>query len=138
MIIRKAKIKDCSACYELCRTPELLPLFRKFPARQWIESFVKEKQIFFVAEDSGKIVGFTMGEKTTGKEAIWQILLVKKEYRNLNIATKLLETVEKEYRKRGVKYVWVYSYAKNKEVNSILDKKGYKKGSLCYERLKKL
>ena len=85
MKIRKAKLKDCDKVHELCKTKELINPNGKPPKKWWIESFVKENQIFFVAEEKNKIAGFIIGERTTGNVALLQILFVRKNFRRMGI-----------------------------------------------------
>jgi len=64
MILRKAKISDCKEVWKMCNTPGLVNPSGQAPRLWWIKSFVKEKQIFLVAEEDKKIIGFILGERT--------------------------------------------------------------------------
>lgn len=134
--IRRAELKDVSNCLELSKTPELLNPDKTPSHKWWIEAFVKEKQIFFIAENNNKIVGFIMGERTTGNIAIFHSLIVKETYRNKGIGTKLMRSAEKECKKRKLKAIMLYGYANNKKAPSFFKKKGYIKGALTYEFIK--
>jgi len=54
MKIRKANLRDCKEVWEMCKIPQLVNPSGEPPKIWWIESFVKEKQIFFIAEEKKK------------------------------------------------------------------------------------
>ena len=134
--IRKAKLKDVNSCLELSKIPELLNPDKTPSHKWWIEAFVKEKQIFFVAEENYEIIGFIMGERTAGNIAIFHSLVIKENYRNKGIGTKLIKTAEEECKKRKIKAIMLYGYADNKKAISFFEKKDYIKGALTCEFIK--
>ena len=134
--IRKAELKDVDSCLELSKIPELLNPDKTPSHKWWIKAFVKENQIFFIAEEGNKIVGFIMGERTTGNLAIFHSLVVKEDYKNNGIGTKLIKSAEKECKKRKLKAIMLYGYADNKKAVSFFEKKRYIKGALTYEFIK--
>jgi len=101
--IRKAKLKDVNSGLELSKIPELLNPDKTPSHKWWIEAFINK--IFFVAEQKGEIIGFVMGEKITGNLAIFHSLAVSENYRNFGIGTKLMQTAEKECKKRKIKAI---------------------------------
>lgn len=134
--IRKAKLRDCKTCLELSKIPELVNPTGEPSHLWWIESFVKEHQLFFVAEKHKEIIGFIMGERTSGNLSILHSIVVKKEYQHKGIGKRLLETYEYECHKRKLKAIMLYGYAKNKLPRSFFGKNHYVKGALTYEFIK--
>jgi len=135
MEFRKAKQGDCKQVWEMCKIPELINPSGQPPRLWWIKDFVKEKQIFFVAEENKEIIGFVLGERITGNCAIAHMSAVKKQYQGQGIGTELINLFEKECKKRKLKAILTYAYSKSKSVK-ILEKRGYEKGFLTYEMLK--
>jgi len=129
-------MKDCRACYKLSKTPELLDPDGKTPRFWWFEAFVKEKQMFFVAEDDKKVVGYVMAERTTGNIAIVQMIDVKKEYQRMEIGNALMKRIEEECKKRKLRAILLYGYAPNKKTIGFFKHEGYDEGSLTHEFLK--
>ena len=136
MELRKAKLEDCNEVYELCRVKGLVNPSGEPPKRWWIEAFVREKQIFFVAEENGRVIGFALGERTTGDIAIFHMLAINEAYRGKGIGQRLMDLFEEEAKKRKLKVILTYGYANNKVVDHILKKRNYEKGSKYYEYLK--
>jgi ribosomal protein S18 acetylase RimI-like enzyme len=134
--IRKATLRDCKDCFELSKIPELANPSGEPSHIWWMEAFVKEKQLFFVAEENKKVLGFTMGEIATGKIAFRHMTVVKKEYQNKGIGKRLAKKFEDECRKRKVKAIMLYGYAKNKKTIQFQISQGFEKGSLTYEFIK--
>lgn len=64
----------------------------------------------YLAEEGGEIIGFADGKvQGEGKDAYGRILhfFVKKEHRGKGIATKLLDAMKKEFKKRKIERVSV-------------------------------
>ncbi|MFA5030862.1 MAG: GNAT family N-acetyltransferase [Patescibacteria group bacterium] len=136
MSIRKAKLKDCEAIYKLCKTPALLNPSGEPPKLWWIQSFVKEKQMLYVAEAGKKIVGFVMAEELTGKGCIIWMMAVTKAFQNKGIGARLYQTIEDECKKRKIRAIVLYSYIKNKGISKQLQRAGFQKGSHYEEYIK--
>jgi ribosomal protein S18 acetylase RimI-like enzyme len=138
-MIRIAKIEDCQAVYELTKnTPELVNPSTEPPPLEWIESFVKEKQIFYVAVENNEIIGYIMGERTIGDIGLMWMLTVKKEFRGRGVGKNLLLEAEEECKNRNLKAIVAYGFSESKSVLSMLDNHGYHKGNLYYEFVKTL
>ena|SRR3989338_7124458 len=135
ILIRKAKFSDCKAVYNFGKAKELRNPNGNPPRRFWIDAFVKEKQIFYVAEDieSKNIVGFILAEKTTGDVAIFHELFVEKNFRKHGIGKILMKTAEKDAKSRGVRAIILYG---NQKVSKFLKKGKYEKGLLLNEYVK--
>ena len=140
MNIRIANLDDCKEVYEITKnTPELVnPSSKVPPDLWWIESFVQEKQIFFVAVENDQIVGYVMGERTAGNVGLMWMMTVNKQYRNKGIGKKLLFEFENECKKRKFKAIVAYGHSGSKNIISMLEKNNYHKGSLFYEFVKNL
>lgn len=133
IIIRKAKLSDCQQVYEFGKEKELVNPKGNPPRKWWIEAFIKEKQIFYVAEFNKKIVGFIFGERITGNCCLLHELYVAKEFRKHGIGRGLMKTTEAEIRKRKLKVILVYG---NKNVSKFLKNLHYDKGLLLNEYVK--
>ena len=133
MIIRKAKIEDCSDCEKLAKIPEFRNASGYYPRIEWMEAFVKEGQIFLVAEEGKETVGFVMGERTAGNLGLLHLIVVKKEHRSKHAGKKLLEAFEEECRKRKLIVSYLYGFAGNSETIEFFEKNGYHKGELMHE-----
>jgi ribosomal protein S18 acetylase RimI-like enzyme len=138
IIIRKAKLSDCDAVYNFGKSDELKNPNGEAPKRWWIEAFVKEKQYFYIAEDSKAklMVGFILAERTTGDVMLIQEVFVRAEYRSKGIGDKLIKTVEKEARKIKIKAILLYAYAENSKTLKFYKKEKYAPGSLDEEFVK--
>ncbi|MFH1209656.1 MAG: GNAT family N-acetyltransferase [archaeon] len=136
MIIRAANQKDCKVVYDLCKTPELLDPSGEPPKLWWIQSFIKENQIFFVAEINKKVIGFILGERITGNCCIFWMSAVKKQFQGRGIGERLLLKAEEECKKRKLKVITIYGFSKSKKVLNLLQKHNYEKGQLYYEFIK--
>jgi ribosomal protein S18 acetylase RimI-like enzyme len=136
MIIRKATLKDCREVWNMCAIPQLVNPSGEPPKIWWIESILKEKQIFFVAEEKKKIVGFVIGERTCGDIGYLWMLAVKPEYRRRGIGKKLFLAAEKECKRRKLKAILLYGHEKSKKTIKLIQDFGYEKGEKFYEFLK--
>lgn len=138
MIIRKVKLEDCEACLELSKTPELAMPNGKFLPLDYFKEFIKENQIFLVADKNKEIIDFVMGERTSGDIAIFHSLIVKKEFRNKGIRSKLMRTAEEECKKRKLRRIMLYGFADNERTINFFEKHRYVKGALTYEFIKNI
>lgn len=137
MKIRKTTLKDVKACHELAsKMPELLDAEKEPVPIGWIASFVKEKQIFFVAEEKGKIAGFIMGEIMTGKIALLWLIGVDKNYQDQGVGKKLVESFEEEIKKHGAKAIVLYGFKGNRKTITFWEKNRYIRSSEMIEFLK--
>lgn len=135
VIIRKAKLKDCEVVYKFGKSRELANPSGEAPKLWWIEAFVKEKQIFFVAEQDKDVIGFVIGERTTGNIGILQEIFVKQNFRNKGIGTALFKKFEEECKKRKINLILLYGYAGIRTIK-FWEKRKFKKGSREYEFVK--
>jgi ribosomal protein S18 acetylase RimI-like enzyme len=136
MIIRKATLNDCKHVWDMCRIPQLVNPSGEPPRLWWIKSFVKEKQIFFIAEESGELAGFILGERTCGQIGYLWMLAVKPRFQGKGIGKELFLTAEKECKKRRLKAILLYGYEKSPRALKIIKSLKYEKGRKYYEFLK--
>jgi ribosomal protein S18 acetylase RimI-like enzyme len=136
MIIQKAQLKDCAQIHALCKTPALLNPSGEPPKLWWIESFVKEKQMLYVAKQDKKIVGFVMAEELTGKGCMIWMMAVTKAFQNKGVGSELYQTVENECKKRKIRAIVLYSYIQDKHFSHQLLHAGFQKGNRYEEYIK--
>ena len=82
----------------------------------------------FVAMDNERLIGYSSGlcTKINNKYSEYfylSDLLVEKEYRKLGYGKKLLELLEQEMKKLGIKYIWTWT---TYEAPEFYLKQGYK------------
>ena len=130
--IRPACQTDLKAVYALARNPHLAAPNHQAAERWWIKAFLDERQIFFVACEGTKVIGFTLGECAAGKVAIRHLTTVHPSLRGQGIGTKLMKAFEKESRRRGMTCVLCY-VSGGKHWEQALKKNGYAAGSIVRE-----
>ncbi|MBW2965063.1 GNAT family N-acetyltransferase [Candidatus Woesearchaeota archaeon] len=136
--IRKANLADCPACHALCKIEELRTADGDWLPLWYIESFVKEKGIFYVAEEDEEIKGCVIGERTIGNVALLCILAVHHGQRSKGIGTKLMAAFEEECRKREIPYIVLYATKLNQRTQDFYKKLKYNRGLEVVEFNKKL
>lgn len=139
MDIRVANLSDCKEVYELTKnTPELVNPSIEPPNLWWIESFIREKQIFYVAVEDNMVIGYILGERTSGNVGLMWMITVAEEFRGKGIGKKLLFEFENECRKRNLKAIVTYGYSTSEKVLNMLERNNYHKGNAYYEFVKLL
>lgn len=135
MKIRKAKIRDCIACEGLStRCKELANVSGQSNYFGWFVEFIRNKQVFLVAEERGKIIGFVAGEINTGY-ALMQLLAVDDRHRGRGIGRELIKRFEGICFRRKTIHILLYGYKDRKD---FFEGQGYKMGSPCFEFMKVL
>ncbi len=122
--IRNAKHTDCPACQKLGRVPEIAIAPNYFLPLEYYQAIVRGKNIFLVAEIQKKVVGFVIAEKIQSGFLI-QYLMVSKRYQRQGIGRTLLETVEREAKKRWVYFLLAYAELKSPGMNKLHKQLGY-------------
>lgn len=126
MKVRKAKTVDAKRCIALTHTPEFIfPGSEKF-VEKYLTDFIN-KGIFYVAEEKSEIVGFISAQITLGRELWIDMIIVKNEYRNKGIGTRLINIVMQLAKRKGMKMVFLDAPAFNKKTLKFYDKIGLKK-----------
>ncbi len=112
--IRKYEPQDCDSVVALA---EKYASWDTTPTRADIQGFwSREPDLFLVAEEDGKVVGFVFGlesnlpdevlrNRKATKAGSIEVLAVASERRQKGIATALLNRLFDEFRSRGVDYV---------------------------------
>lgn len=150
MRIQRANLRDCEQVYELCKIPGLLNPSGEPPKIWWIESFVKEKQMFFVMKEKelskdGKsmkpaakeaVIGFILGERTTGDIGYIWMLAVKEDFQGKGIGKELMKKFEYECKKNKIKVIVCYGFEKSSSALSLLNNMDYEIGRKYYEFVK--
>ena len=122
-----AKAGDCRRCAELSRTEELKVNDEYIP-EDYFHHFIDKDRMFFVAEDSGVVVGFVLGEPMKGNLANLGLLSVDPSYRGKGIGTKLVDAFRDRCEEMGLKYRLVYARADCADTVNFYSKAGFRKG----------
>lgn len=151
MIIRKAEEKDFEQVLDLqlelerteCRFDSNLieGCYNTKEGNKQLKERIKNKnQIFLLAENDNRIIGFIDGRIMD--EAIWykemvgilEHVCVGKEYRNKGVATLLIKKFEEEIRKIGAKYIQILAFLDNEPARNLYKKQGYEEYSVYYSK----
>jgi len=118
VIIRKANKNDIAQVRELSNIPGLQVAGEsRAPSEKWFNSFIEEKQLFFVAEKATKIVGFIVGERVTGNIGyLWEIG-TNQNLRSKGIGSSLLNKFVEECEKRKFRFIIAYGHENKKTLN---------------------
>ena len=103
MKIRRATKKDVDGCFELSRQEHE----HYWEKKDFYNSLKNKDVVFYVAEDGGKIIGFSEAfiTPTRRKEAGMHETRVDVKYRGKNIGTKLVKAVTNALFKKHVKII---------------------------------
>ena len=131
MIIRKAKIKDLKDIAEIFRIESSKPPYNK---RRTSKKALKEmlwdfknKDIYVSILDE-EIVGFVMVQRDSGiKNQLWiNELWISKEYQSKGIGRKIMNEIERIYRKKGVKIFELVAHTQKGGALNFYKKINYK------------
>jgi ribosomal protein S18 acetylase RimI-like enzyme len=115
--IRNAVFEDIDIVQNFSLTDELKNPNGDPQKKWWFEAFIKEKQIFFVAEKDKKIIGFVLAERTVGNCILIQDIFVENTFRGMGIGKILMDKVESEAIKNKYKLIYTYSDVENKKTS---------------------
>jgi ribosomal protein S18 acetylase RimI-like enzyme len=96
-----------------------------------IDSDIKNLlELGFVAEIEGHVRGFILGNITEGKvigrqEGEILILGVHPDYRHMHVGTRLIETLCKEYRSRGIRTLHILIDQQDKQLQGFCENTGF-------------
>ena len=124
MKIRKATIKDLKECEKISQIPELdLDYYGNRPSVKYLRQFLD--QIFLVATEENKVVGYIMGEKNKYKFIFINLIAVDKKYRGKGAGKLLLKEFEKNAKKMKFKEIGLLSPKWNKKTLEFYKKAGF-------------
>jgi ribosomal protein S18 acetylase RimI-like enzyme len=126
--IRLAKLKDCKRCAELSEIDELKTAAGEFLPEEYFKIFVDEDQLFFVAEEEGKLLGYILGEPMKGKMAFLGLLAVDKGSRGKGIGKKLIKSFRNKCDEKGLKFILLYAPKFNENTIEFYKKCEFTKG----------
>jgi ribosomal-protein-alanine N-acetyltransferase len=96
-----------------------------FPKEYFLELSKKWPEGFLVAKLDGEIVGYAIGEKNKDSGLIISVA-VKKEWRRRGIGRKLMEKLLENFKKGGIKIVFLHVREENKEAINFYQALGFK------------
>jgi ribosomal protein S18 acetylase RimI-like enzyme len=132
MKIRRMLSKDINEVYNLgVNVNEFsVSLSTNFWSKKELVNWLNNKNdILLIAEDKGYVIGFLFCKfhRQTGN-AIIDNVLVKEQYRNKGIGTKLMKTCLKELKSKSCTYVYTLVKPDRKESINFFKKVGFKEG----------
>ncbi len=137
MRIRKAKENDKKIILKLLNSSsELQTIAGKLDYDiKWVESVIKNKKlhICLVAVEKDEIVGVLLSSLWPAtKESFTIDLIIKKKFRGKGIATELNKKYEKILKNKNYDSSFSFVSIKNKKMQKLKSKLGYKKGKTFY------
>ncbi len=96
-----------------------------FPKEYFLEVFKKWPEGFLVAKINKEIVGYAIGEKNENSGLIISVA-VKKEWRRKGIGRKLIEKLLENFKKEGMKMIFLHVREENKEAINFYQALGFK------------
>lgn len=133
---------------ELCNLDEIFEISNCYFdwSKKQLEESLKNGNIFLVAEQGNEIVAFLLAEDLIDS---FNLLLIatKNEFKNKNIATKLMQKLEEIAKNKKIEKIWlevrennipaINLYKKNDFKNIYLRRNYYKNGenALIFEKL---
>jgi ribosomal protein S18 acetylase RimI-like enzyme len=117
IIIRKATLKDIKKVREIANVPGLQISGEECaPSEKWYKGFIKFKQMFYVAESNGQVIGFLTGDIIRDFGYVWESGVLP-EFRSRGIGSLLLEKFVDECEKKKLRFVVCYGHANEKTLN---------------------
>jgi len=96
-----------------------------FTKEYFLEVFKRWSEGFLVAKINKEIVGYTIGEKNENSGLIISIA-VKKEWRRKGIGRKLIEKLLENFKKEGIKNIFLHVREENKEAINFYQALGFR------------
>jgi len=141
MRIIRAKIGDVDAIYELgINVPEFkvgdnASCF--WPKEVLLNLIKSKKDIFLVAKDKDKIIGFCIvAVHLPTLKATIENRFVLPEYRGKGVASQMNKVSEEILVKKGIKYICAFVEDDNIASAKMLENQGFEKGKLYYWYMK--
>lgn len=145
LTIEKAKVEDIEKLCELLN--ELFAMEVEFTPNKELQSkglktIIESDTLgdIFVAKLDEKVVGmvnilYTYSTALGEPVAIFEDMIVDKEYRGQKIATKLMEYIQNYLRENGFKRLTLITDGDNKRAQEFYKKSGFKESSMVSFRL---
>lgn len=133
ILFRRARLSDCADCEKLGRVKELqIADGKTFLPLWYYREFVKRKELFMVAVDQKKIIGFAIGEGITGRGLLAQYFVIDRKYKRQGLGTKFWRVFVATARRAG--YKWILGYAvRRSPIGKILKRSGAYFGNATQE-----
>jgi len=136
MQIRNLKRSDIKTLNNYVKLREFKLPSGRYPNFNYI-NLSENKDLFLVAQENKKIIGFVYGEAIKDKCAILWMIYTIKEYRKKGIATKLIQTFEQNCKKLGVNEIFLNAVPR-KEILTFYKKNNFSLGNNYIECSKKI
>jgi len=114
--IRPTKLSDYEIIFNLLKKNKMIGNYLTKPLFKDLLAF--NKNLYFVAEDNGKIVGSVFASQNGGYHGYLYKLAVDSKYRRKGVATKLLEVVINKLRNK-YKTDWIFTHIEKKNLPSL-------------------
>lgn len=125
MKIRKMKIEDYEAVYQLWLSCKGMGLNTVDDSREGIEKFLnRNPDTCFVAESDGKIVGVILGGND-GRRGYIHHTAVSPDQRRQGIASKLVDAVMTAFKNIGITKAALVVFERNADGNAFWEKTGF-------------
>jgi ribosomal protein S18 acetylase RimI-like enzyme len=131
MKIRRVNQKDINQIYILIKKTKELHTTRNIYSKRLLKAILKDRTLYFiVAEEEGKIIGFSIIAtwKKIGS-SYWDTLAVDNNYRERGVAKALYENIVKYLKKNKISYVWSVTKKDNQKIKKVLTRFKLKKRS---------
>lgn len=138
VVIRAAKKNDLSSVATIGKIHEFQLANGEYMDAKTFSRFLKS-DLFFVAEQNKKIIGFLLGEQLFhANGAMLWFIAVQKEKRDQGIGQKLLEYFESKCNQKKLEFILLYSPTTSKKAIHFYTKNHYKKGNKSFFELLKI
>ncbi|MFH1064585.1 MAG: GNAT family N-acetyltransferase [Candidatus Woesearchaeota archaeon] len=119
---------DCKRCAELSEIDELKTAGGKFLPEGYFKIFVDDDELFFVAEEEGKLLGYILGEPMKGNMAFLGLLTADKGSRGKGIGKKLIAAFRNKCDEKGLKFILLYAPKFNENTIEFYNKCQFTQG----------
>src|SRR3989344_1007089 len=122
--IRAATEHDLKACEKLSHIDELKTPEGDYPNYRYLKEFLG-KELFFVAVNNNRIIGYIAGEILNGKIVYLNCLAVESNERGKGIGTKLMTEFMKTVKDLKVNMLFFFVPTNNKQSVKFYQKHGF-------------